>query len=333
MGLENTTVDETAANNHSEPADTVKTTNAPKPVLFPANPLQGSRFYVDPKSNAQTQVNAWASTRPSDAEQIRKIASTPQAFWFNEWTGPVRSTVDARTTEITNAGAVPVFVAYNIPVRDCGSYSGGGATSASNYRSWIKDFADGLRGRKAVVILEPDALAGMGCLSAEKQQERFSLLKEAIGILKGSGNVSVYLDAGHPAWMSASTIATRLKSAGIDNADGFSLNVSNYQTTSANFTYGEAVSKLVGGKHFVIDTSRNGAGPAPGGEWCNPSGRKLGASPTTNSGHVLVDALLWIKRPGESDGTCNGGPSAGKWFANWALATSLSTTTWYAYAG
>jgi endoglucanase len=67
----------------------------------------------------------------------------------------------------------------------------------------------------------------------------------------------------------------------------------------------------VGGKHFVIDTSRNGAGAAPGGAWCNPPGRALGASPGSAGHGARVDALLWIKRPGESDGTCNGGPSAG----------------------
>jgi endoglucanase len=288
---------------------------------------------VDPNSQAQAQVNSWSSTRPSDAEQIRKIASQPQAFWFNEWTGPVQSTVNARTTEVTNAGAVPVFVAYNIPVRDCNSYSGGGATSADAYRSWIRGFAAGLAGRKSVVILEPDALAGMGCLTSAQQQERFSLIKEAVGILKGSGNVAVYLDGGHPAWNSVATTASRLISAGIDLADGFALNVSNYQTTSANVSYGASISNLVGGKHFVIDVSRNGAGPASDGAWCNPSGRQLGSSPTTNTGYAYVDALLWVKRPGESDGTCNGGPKSGAWFSSWALTTATSTQFLLAYAG
>ncbi|HEX6693187.1 MAG TPA: glycoside hydrolase family 6 protein [Longimicrobiales bacterium] len=297
------------------------------------NPLSNARFYVDPHSNAQTQVNTWASTRPSDADEIRKIAAQPQAFWFNEWTGPVQSTVDARTTEIAGAGALPVFVAYNIPLRDCGSYSGGGAVSAEAYRSWIRGFADGLRGRRAVVLLEPDALAGIGCLSAARQTERLGLLREAVEILKRSGNVSVYLDAGHPAWVAAGTMANRLNAAGIATADGFALNISNYQTTASNIAYGTAISGLTGGKHFVIDTSRNGAGPAAGGEWCNPSGRRLGASPTTATGNALVDALLWVKRPGESDGTCNGGPPAGRWFVEWALDISSRTTGLLAYAG
>ncbi|MBD0839933.1 glycoside hydrolase family 6 protein [Streptomyces sp. TRM68416] len=66
-------------------------------------------------------------------------------------------------------------------------------------------------------------------------------------------------------------------------------------------------------KHFVIDTSRNGLGawvPEPGkytGDpepWCNAPGRGLGPRPTANTGVPLVDAYLWIKIPGESDGSC-----------------------------
>jgi endoglucanase len=70
-------------------------------------------------------------------------------------------------------------------------------------------------------------------------------------------------------------------------------------------------------KHFVIDTSRNGNGPY-GNEWCNPPGRALGIPPTTDTGEELCDAFLWIKVPGESDGTGNGGPRAGKFWPEYA---------------
>ena len=33
----------------------------------------------------------------------------------------------------------------------------------------------------------------------------------------------------------------------------------------------------------------------------------------------LNDALYWIKAPGESDGSCNGGPTAGVWWPQYAL--------------
>ena len=112
-------------------------------------------------------------------------------------------------------------------------------------------------------------------------------------------------------------MAEHLRRSALDQADGFALNVSNFIPTPESIRYGERISALVGGKHFIIDTSRNGAGG--NGEWCNPRGQALGAMPTTRPGNPLVDAFLWIKQPGESDGTCNGGPKAGKWWPEYAL--------------
>ncbi|XIE81958.1 glycoside hydrolase family 6 protein [Streptomyces sp. SBR177] len=48
-------------------------------------------------------------------------------------------------------------------------------------------------------------------------------------------------------------------------------------------------------------------------------GRALGVPPTDRTGDELVDAYLWIKRPGDSDGTCRGGPAAGTWWPDYAL--------------
>ncbi len=38
----------------------------------------------------------------------------------------------------------------------------------------------------------------------------------------------------------------------------------------------------------------------------DPPGRALGETPTTKTADPLVDAYLWVKRPGESDGECKG---------------------------
>src|SRR5207247_721137 len=118
----------------------------------------------------------------------------------------------------------------------------------------------------------------------------------------------------------AGVTAARLRSAGIGAARGFALNVSNFRSNADSEAYGLAVSTaLGGGVPFVIDTSRNGAGPAPGDVWCNPPGRGLGTPPTTDTRRPLVDAYLWVKAPGESDGACNGGPPAGTWWPEYAL--------------
>ena len=109
------------------------------------------------------------------------------------------------------------------------------------------------------------------------------------------------------------------------------------QAVYNDFSWGPA-----GTTHFVIDTSRNGQGawtpPAdrPAGDpqdWCNPPARGLGLRPTLTTGTPKLDAYLWVKLPGESDGACNrwnpaGGidpvrgvmdPAAGLWFGDMAL--------------
>lgn len=284
-----------------------------------ANPFAGAALHVDAWHPANSTVAAWRESRPEDASLLERIAGTSQAVWLTGGSGDVarvRSVADAAA----NAGAVPVFVLYNIPVRDCGGYSGnGGAATASGYRQWISDIADGLSGRRSIVVLEPDALAAMGCLSESGASERVTLLGEAVRLLEAAA-AAVYLDAGHPRWHSVEEMASRLTRAGVADAHGFSLNVSNFIGTPENMEYGEALARrLGGGTGYIVDTSRNGAGPPSSGEWCNPPGRALGDAPTLAPAHGHAHGLLWVKRPGESDGPCNGGPNAGAWWPEYAL--------------
>jgi endoglucanase len=114
-------------------------------------------------------------------------------------------------------------------------------------------------------------------------------------------------------------------------------------TSAENARYAQLLGGTQPSTHFVLDTSRNGRGPwagtgaHPASEsdteaWCNPPGRGAGKRPTANTGVALVDAYLWIKVPGESDGRCfrwtDGpddpargmpDPSAGAWFPQMAL--------------
>lgn len=287
------------------------------------NPLAGRKLYVDPNSTARRQAETLRRSKPQDAQLLMQIADRPVARWLGGWVNDVEKEVGNAVSTITGSGAIPVFVAYNIPNRDCGSYSAGGANGGDAYRKWITAFAKGIRGRSSIVILEPDALPGMDCLNAAGQQARLTLIREAVRTLKENG-ASVYVDAGHSSWRSPEVMAARLKQVDIEAADGFSLNVSNYLSNAANIAYGERLSRLVGGKHFLIDTSRNGAGSTT--EWCNPRGQALGIAPTTNTGHPLVDAYLWIKQPGESDGTCRGGPQAGTWWTEIAVELSRAAS-------
>ena len=185
--------------------------------------------------------------------------------------------------------------------------------------------ANALGKNSSIIILEPDALSQINCLSQSSQDDRLRLLSNAVDTLKNNTGAYVYIDAGHAGWISASDISSKLKKAGINKADGFFLNVSNFDSTTASISYGKEISSYVDNKHFIIDTSRNGLGS--NGEWCNPYGRALGQKPTTSTGESLVDAYLWIKVPGESDGNCNGGPTAGAWWTDYALGLA-SRASW-----
>ncbi len=247
---------------------------------------------------------------------MRKMAEQPQATWFGDWNRDPRGDVSRL---LDNArGALAIVTVYNIPYRDCGLYSRGGAGGADNYRRWILEFARGIGGRPIAIVLEPDALPGADCLPARLRDERLVLIREAADVLKKAG-AFVYLDAGHSQWKSAPDMATRLNQAGIQLANGFSLNVSNFQPIASVTTFGDQLSGLVRGKHYIIDTSRNGRGTGQSREWCNPRGQALGPVPNAATGNVLADAFLWVKVPGQSDGTCNGGPNAGKWWPEYAL--------------
>ena len=125
------------------------------PSTSQSNPFQGKRLYVSPVSHASRQADEWARSRPRDAALMRVIAEQPQAIWMGDWLRDVRGEVDARVTAITRAGALPVFVVYNIPHRDCGLYSAGGARGGDEYRRWILGFARGLRNRAAAAAATP----------------------------------------------------------------------------------------------------------------------------------------------------------------------------------
>ncbi|WP_052344017.1 glycoside hydrolase family 6 protein [Kallotenue papyrolyticum] len=369
-----------------------------------------TRFYVPrPNHGAIAQIaELTAQGRKQEARLIRAMIETPTAVWL---TGGTPRDAEGQARQITRQAAgkkaVPVLVLYNIPFRDCAQYSAGGATNVAEYRAWIDGVVRGIADRRAIVILEPDGLGIIPwyttingqlewCQPAEADPataaaERFAMLRYAVEQLSALPRTQVYLDGTHDGWLGVGDIADRLIKAGVQQADGFFLNVSNYRWTDRLVRYGSWISQCIELEeqvswwnpawcasqyypadpndvstwertdadyqqrwasvgitpdpaqmaHFVIDTSRNGQGPwtPPAGrypdpqDWCNPPGRGLGARPTSVTNHALVDALLWIKVPGESDGQCSRGlgsgvvdpewgrvdPPAGQWFPEQAL--------------
>jgi cellulose 1,4-beta-cellobiosidase len=192
------------------------------------------------------------------------------------------------------------------------------------------------RGQRIAVVLEPDSLSNLvtnmdnpRCASVAAIYKR----GVAYAIAKLSlPNVFLYLEAAHAGWLSWPKNLVRSvplykevleMAGGADRIRGFALNVSNYDPLEAHNStprdpagpsddelgYVEDLARAlagvgIGGKGFVIDTGRNGRANIRSdvGSWCNVKGAGLGERPRAAPA-PSVDAYLFIKVPGESDGT------------------------------
>lgn len=365
----------------------------------------GAALYVkpaDPAALAQLrQLTADGDTK--DAAALTDVLATPQAVWLD---GGTPTQVERQVGTVVAAASAqhrePVFVAYNLPGRDCAQLSAGGAANEAAYTAWIRGVATGLRNEQAIVLLEPDSLGLLPSLCRSQGQapagysftdaERYAELAAAIHALAADADASVYLDGTHSQWAAVGDSAARLVQAGVQHTRGFFLNVSNFQPTPQLITYGTWISDCIayatdggasgtgqrsfsdcpsqysgggisdqstvaatdawyqdhlGGAqpdtHFVIDTSRNGTGPADmsvyaaspydqstadvavltTGAWCNPPGAGLGLRPSLSTGVALLDAYLWVKTPGESDGRCDTASGTRGW-----NFTTYRASTW-----
>jgi endoglucanase len=221
-----------------------------------------------------------------------------------------------------------MIATYRLVDGHCGNWADPPADQAS-YHRFISGFADGIGNHRAVLFLEIDALITAGCLSPYGVAVRMGELRDAINVLTARcPGLIVYLDAGAgdalPAWRTASL----LRRAGVAKIAGFFLNSTHFEWTDHEVRYGEAISRMTHGKHFVVNTGESGQGPlrppdvqAQGNEvLCNPPGRGLGPPPTAATGIPNVDAFAWTSNPGESGGACGGGaPPAGQYWPAYAL--------------
>ncbi|WP_431041601.1 glycoside hydrolase family 6 protein [Streptomyces sp. P1-3] len=388
-------------------------------------PQLGDLLYTPPASEQAYEHLLTLVRRGAyrDAAGILGMVRTPHAVWYGDDPPEIVERQVRMTTSLAaRQGTVPVLTLYNVPGRDCGSYSRGGAGNTGEYQAWVDAVARGIGDRAAMVILEPDSLAllpkdcpsgdeeeragldayvvseaedrsleaavdavvdaevateaaadverdaadaaevaaaapydaeaavpqgtggGAGAVGAaapeasapaslapdaavsdppsdgpapeaadrarkaarakkwerakkSRTAARYAEINHAVDALAALPRTRVYLDAGHSAWHPVPKIASRLISAGVKRATGFFINVSAYQTDSANAWYGKLISSClayaakdgnpadcptqdwprnraqkwldthVGAvdparmKHFVTDTSRNGRGP------------------------------------------------------------------------
>jgi endoglucanase len=299
---------------------------APAGASQPGNPFAGAPWYVDAQTKPALAEQALRDAgQRDDADRIDVISRTPTAKWYiasnpadSRWVQGYFSRADA-----WNPNGLVVLALHGLPHQVCAGENPAGASDASSYRAWVDGYARALANRRSVVVLEPDALAAASCLSKADRAERYALIAYAARTLSALPHTGVYIDAGAGDWLNVNEAARRLRAAGVRYARGFALNSTHFDWTSAEVSYGAKLGRMLGGKHFVVNTAFNGRGPKLRGryyhEWCNPSGRALGPLPTLRTGNRLADAFYWLNTPGESDGHCNGGPSVGTFWLPWGL--------------
>jgi endoglucanase len=294
-----------------------------------------TRYFVPPLPDGSIEqiIKLDRQGKVKEAILLSEMVTTPQAVWFSgakqagvqqsprEVEGKVRETM----FEAVLQRATPILVAYNIPGRDCAQFSSGGALDDAAYQAWISGFAKGLGYGKAVVILEPDALANLPSDCAVfgtanypfTDAERLADINFAVTALAADPNVSVYLDAGHSAFQSVGTIAQTLVAAGVQKARGFFLNASNYQYGLNNVAYGTWVSDCIalGAGSLTYDYADN----CPNQYWNGgPAGTEIATLLGAFTGVALSPYGVW------SDTTTN--PALNKSGPDARYASMLGTT-------
>jgi endoglucanase len=300
------------------------------------NPLAGLSLYVDQGSPSWLEwEHLKRSGQGGKADLIWKIAREPKAVWVGRFTSPNFRVKVGRIFDSADAqGAVPVLTVLRAQATGCSSsYDGGGPAEDARTRAWYDDLARAIGNKRVVIAYEPDSLGTIECMAKSRRDDRYRLLRYGIDQLSGNPNATIYIEAGASDWQGATRMAPKLRKVGIAKVRGFMLNATHYDWTRANIQYGVKLSRLVGGKHFIINTAENGRGPVhkrlPNGRrltvWCNPPNRGLGPPPTTDTSNSLADAYLWINRPGYAQ-SCQGRPIA--WYLPRALSYARHATNW-----
>ncbi|KAH9237466.1 glycoside hydrolase family 6 protein [Colletotrichum gloeosporioides 23] len=224
-----------------------------------------------------------------------------------------------------------------------------------------KEYSD----TRIVFVYEPDGLANlitnMGVQKCSQAADTYKTATDYAFKTLNLDNVAIYVDAGHAGWLgweanlqpTATLYADVYKKAGSPKAvRGLVTNVSNFNGwnltsapsyTTPNNNYDESkfhaaltpMLKTAGyPANYLVDQGRSGKQPTGQqiwGDWCNVKDAGFGARPTVKTGIDTLDAIVWVKPGGESDGTsnssatrydekCSSGssftpaPEAGTWF-------------------
>jgi endoglucanase len=344
-------------NTPRDPANPLGLATAPGP-----DPLNGANLYVegpgyglaamaiaqlvglDPAKLSSTtwpqfQNYLATSTPAAQAQQVallEKIAVEPETAKFTPYNrgGTPPQIFISASNYICRVppGQVAVLTTYYLKHQaDCKTDIETPADQAL-FKQRVDATAEAIGTHPFVLFSEFDAVGTAGCLTHAGLSERMALLKYEINAFSALPHGVIYSEAGESDSNKPAFAAKILKAEGISKIRGFFLGATHEAWTINEIKFGDKISKLTHGAHFVVSTQANGRGPLlnphPSTQGievlCNPRGRGLGPQPTANTGFPLVDAFEWVTTPGRSGGNCHpGDPASGTFGVN--LAEALAT--------
>lgn len=300
------------------------------------NPLAGVKLFVDPLQPlsglfSQLPANLYLEHGHMGLEgALQPILSQPGVMRYGQFDiskhGVDRTAIDVNNyleeAQQTAPDEVPMLSTYDlchnsctlpgkghpvhVKVPACGANKQDSAAQVTAFEDFINQLAQGISANRVILFLEEDGVITMPCLTAAGRQTRIAELQYAIDKLSQLPRAAVYVDGGAADALSVRQDAHYLNAIGVDKIQGFFLNATHADWPLNEIAYGQKISRLTHGAHFVVSTSLDGRGPVHpkdrrhnGNEiLCNPPGQGLGPKPTVDTGYADVDAFAWIGDPG-----------------------------------
>ena len=278
-------------------------------------------------------LHAKLAANPGLARKVNElalIAAQPQAQRISTYSwGGTPSGIYKQTRKVfceieaSDPGTIPIITTYFLHPNLHGC-----PTTAQvhdympRFKKQIDAMARATARHPAVYLLELDAIGSSGCIKRQGAMPAWeAALRYEMKTMQAQPHTVVYVEGGYSDATSPRYASRILNAIHVNTIEGFFTNDTHNEWTLTEDQYGNKISRMTHGAHYVVNTSDNGRGPKlnphPGRQGiedlCNPPGRGTGIEDTTVTGFAAADAYLWVHSPGMSGGTCNGGPAGGFW--------------------
>jgi endoglucanase len=266
---------------------------------------------------------------------LEKIADQPEAQRFSLYSaGGGPGAIFAQVQKIfchnmtADPGTVPIittFFLYQVGYCETSSEI---IAHRPTFERQVNEMVAGIARRPAVILLELDAIGSSSCMSRNGALPEWENdIRYELGQVSTLPHAVVYVEGGYSDASTPAYTARVLNAVGVGSIRGFYTNDTHLNWTANEIRWGDKVSALTGGSHFIINTADNGHGPLLNPhpvkqgieDLCNPPGRGAGIPTTTDTGNPAIDAFMWVHTPGASSGKCNGGTPAGTFWLARAL--------------